>query len=185
MIRITAVAVLATALAVSCATTVISGDDQQVISAVIGRLCEQNKSSGYYVLSSSSESVDPAFTPKGFDESARTSLLKRNRGSEVLPLFRSCDDLRRVDQLQLDADLRRATRDGVLAGNQWSAFYAKFPDSKGVIRLSLPDYSDLGDIAIVQVSVTCGDVCGSVFFWVLRRASDRWEVDRSVPSPVS
>jgi hypothetical protein len=63
---------------------------------------------------------------------------------------------------------------------RWIAFYDKFPDAEGGMYLSLPGYSKRRDAAIVQVAGACGWLCGSGFFWILRKESDHWQVEKSV-----
>lgn len=156
--------------------SVATSDDQQVISAVVNRLCDQ-KGAGYYFLSSSSATVAPYFTPEGVDESARRSLLDRNNNSEPLPVVDVCDGLKRMDQKEIDSYLE--TRGKGSLPERWMAFYEKFPDAKGVMYLSLPGYSTQGDIAVVQVSGVCGWLCGGGSFWILQRVSGHWQVDKN------
>jgi hypothetical protein len=86
--------------------------------------------------------------------------------------------LKRLDARKIDAYLE-APGKGDLE-ERWAAFYKKYPDINGIMTFSLPGYSAQGDVAIVQVSGSCGSLCGNGFFWILRRESGHWRVDKAV-----
>ena len=171
----------------SCATRKdIHSYDTQVINAVVNQLCKQ-MGSGYYVLPLSSTVVDPAFTPRNFENGAIwQSLLDRNQRSVALPEVGDCDGLKVANQDEIDLYLKqkKSPQPGCY---RWCAFYRRFIDAQGIMSLSLPGYSNQGDFAVVQVSAACGQVCGSTSFWVLRRISGRWQLDpsKSVQGPTS
>lgn len=161
-------------------------EDEHVVRTVISRLCGEASKENYYVLSSSSDPVDTLFLPSSIDDGVRRSLVDRNSYSQTLPAIEICSDiLRRVDQARLTSEIQAAMQNSPRRTNQWSAFYAKFPNAKGIVRLSLPGYSASGVTAVVQVSIACGDLCKSVSYWVLERAADRWKVIAFIPGPVS
>lgn len=170
-----AAALAAFLMAVSCATNRgITVEDEQVLSAVVDQLCRYH-SNGYDLLSSLSAVVNPNFTPTNMDVSARQSLLDRNRSAASLPEFNTCEGLRRTDAKEIDNYLENPSWGAMR--ERWAAFYKRYVDAKGVMTLSLPGYSKSGDVAIVQVSGACNDLCGSGFFWVLRKVAGRWQVD--------
>jgi hypothetical protein len=154
----------------------IQRDDTQVLTLVANQLCSQSKQ-GYYVLSGSSAVVSPTLTPNAFDASARRSLLTRNAQSTSLPFASVCANLKRVNAAEIDHYLERPKNDRPIGYDRWSAFYDRFADAQGVMRLSLPGYSVQGDLAIVEVSAACGETCGSGFFWILRKAAGHWKLD--------
>jgi hypothetical protein len=161
----------------SCTTRKdIQDDDVAVVSAVIKQLCHQS-TGGFSVLSSSSAVVSPIFAPKALDASTRQSLLNRNASSAPLPEVETCPNLRRVDAQEIDRYLERPKNDRPPGYDRWSAFYGRFLNAQGVVRLSLPGYSEQGEVAVVQVSAACGETCGSGFFWVLHRVSGHWQLD--------
>jgi hypothetical protein len=171
----------------SCATMkAMTNEDGEVVRTVISRLCEEVNEESYYVLSSSSAVVDDFFVPSRIDDDTRRSLIARNSQAGELPTSQPCNEvLRRVDQTLLSSELQAAMQSSPRHIDQWSAFYAKFPKAKGIVRLSLPGYSTSGETAVVQVSIACGDVCKSVSFWVLERAGTRWNVTAFIAGPVS
>ena len=167
----------------SCATTRDTiGEDRQVLSAVVARLCN-NRSTGYGLLSSRTGTVDADFVPKTFDDSARQSLLSRNSRSRDLPEVNTCEKLWRTDEREIDSYLENSNYGGL--PERWIAFYKRFMDAKGVTWLSLPGYSANHDVAVVQVAGACDYLCGSSFFWILKKVSGRWQVDSSLAGPSS
>jgi hypothetical protein len=166
--------VVALSLPTACATRLeLHNMDRDVISAVVRQMCKQ-KMSGYVVLSSATATVNPAFTPESLDDSARRSLLERNKVSVALPDIDTCESLRLVDGEEIEHYLGVPGSD---FRDRWVAFYEKFADASGVMSLSLPGYSKEGDIAVVQIASSCGETCGGGSFWVLRKVSGQWSVE--------
>ena len=162
----------------SCATRrENSNQDVEVLSAVAAQLCT-HKSNGVELLSSLTASVSREFTPSNLDESARESLFARNRSRTLLPELNICKNLRRTDGGEIDNYLENRSLGGM--PERWIAFYKKYVDAEGVTWLSMPGYSTEGDLAIVQVSGACDYLCGSGFFWVLRKTAGQWQVERSI-----
>lgn len=151
--------------------------DRDVVSYIVRQMCIQ-KTSGYVVLSSATSTVSPTFTPTNIDESARRSLLERNKKSVALPPVDSCKSMRLVNGDEIDRYLELSK---LGMHERWAAFYEKFIDASGVMAISLPGYSTEGDLAVVQIAGSCGETCGGGSFWVLRKISGRWQVDVVLP----
>jgi hypothetical protein len=162
----------------SCATSRrVEGNDRQVITTVIQKMCDK-KDHGYVVLSSNTGAVNRNFVLDGLDATARESLIDRNQKPTNLPMLEACSGFKFVDGKVVDSYLESPEKGGM--PERWMAFYAQFPDAEGVMYLSLPGYSKHGDVAIVQVASACGWLCGSGFFWILRKESDRWQVEKTI-----
>jgi hypothetical protein len=63
-----------------------------------------------------------------------------------------------------------------LLNKGWEPFYAAFPGSAGLMRISLPGYTAAGDIAVVYTNFECGKVCGKGEYVYLRRVNGDWQV---------
>jgi hypothetical protein len=65
------------------------------------------------------------------------------------------------------------------AGNPdeyWRGFYARYPDSPGLVRLTRVGFDQPGRQALVFVYHTCGGRCGTGKYVLLSGAGERWEV---------
>lgn len=168
----TAIVLAVMSLLTACATTTREYDtDRDVISAVVRQMCKQPVAE-YVVLASATSIVNPAFTPSSIEESARRSLLERNKNPVALPVVHTCKFIRLVDREELDRYFEISD-----THEQWLAFYSKFSNASGIMSFSLPGYSTQGDLAVVQIASSCGETCGGGSFWVLRKVSGRWEVE--------
>lgn len=58
----------------------------------------------------------------------------------------------------------------------WSAFYAKYPGSPGLVRLSRVGFDSSREQALVYVHRSCGGRCGSGRYVLLSRSGEQWEV---------
>lgn len=165
--------VAAFALALSSCSNHLQAEswDQQVLMAVLTKLCAQ-KTAGYVLIPDATSIVAPYFTPSTLNPSAKASLLDRNKASVDLAVVPHCENLKSIKHEQLERELG-GTRE---MHELWSAFYERHAGASGVIMLSLPGYSEDGTIAVVQVAGTCGATCGGGTFWVLQRAGRKWEV---------
>jgi len=158
-----------------------SFEDQQILAAMVEQLCAQNRASGHYFVPSRSAVVDAFPASAGLDESVRQSLVARNRTSATLPSVKLCNGLRAKDSKTLDEELESLSNRGT--PERWAALFVKHRGLKGIIRFSLPGYSSKGDVAVVQVAIACGWLCGNGSYWFMKKVSGRWQVDKDVWLP--
>jgi hypothetical protein len=95
------------------------------------------------------------------------------RNAHPVPVCPSIDagiDVTRVS----DAELQSLP--GRDAEAYWTAFRAKYPDAIGSVTLSRPGLSADGSRAILEVTHTCGSLCGEGMLILLRRDGERWRV---------
>lgn len=57
----------------------------------------------------------------------------------------------------------------------WETVHRSFPGITKVREVSLPGYNLKGDRAIVEITMTCGLLCGSDELVELRKANGKWE----------
>ena len=163
---------------ISCAT--FRGhniDDQEIMSLTLREICN-NREPGVFVLSSATAGVNPAFVPEDLDQATRQSLVQRNRNGVGLPAADACREKFIVLSAKEIDDYFEAPAKGGLQ-ERWSAFYERYPDVNGIMTLSLPGYSAQGDAALLQVSGTCGPLCGNGSFWIFRKEFGRWRVEKA------
>lgn len=106
-------------------------------------------------------------------------------GPELLPSFAEANASRRalpgfpalsVPVVRVgEAGLARF-RTGGSPDTYWEAFYAAYPDSPGLIRLSRVGFDPERQQALVFVSHVCGGRCGRGVYLLLSDASGSWEV---------
>jgi hypothetical protein len=116
--------------------------------------------------------------PTDIDESAQESLFARNQERIQLPKLDTCDNLNRTDAREIDKYLENRSLGGM--PERWMAFYKKYPNVESITWLSVPGYSADGNLAIVQVSGACDSLCGNGFFWILRKTTEQWQIERSI-----
>lgn len=68
---------------------------------------------------------------------------------------------------------------GDMPGEGWSRFYQRYPGSGGLVSLSRIGFNDDHTEALVYVAHTCGSLCGSGEFVILKKDHGRWTIDRT------
>jgi hypothetical protein len=58
----------------------------------------------------------------------------------------------------------------------WGNFYEKFPNSSGIIAFSNVGFNQQQDQALVYVARSCGGLCGSGDFVLLKKINGKWEI---------
>jgi len=159
-----------------------SDEDELVLAAVITRLCESNED-GYSVLSDTSAGVNADLAAAlELNGPLTESLIRRNATPMRLPVASACARLKATRQADIDAVMReRAKSAETYRSPHWASFYKSFPGSSGTLHISRPGYSADRKQALVQVAASCDSLCGSGFFWLLRKRHDRWRVERTIP----
>jgi hypothetical protein len=181
MNRLAAVLVifLFTSSPASSQVTPVAETDAAVLSAVVKDRClyvSEHNDGKVLILSTQAASIQADYFPEMFDKAAVRSLISRNKGKHKLPRITLCEAFKLVSERKLDA---------IFAKSWWKGFYHAFPNASGIFRLSLPGYSADGKLALVQVSGSCGGLCGSGFYWVLRYVHGSWIVVKRNPAWVS
>jgi len=59
-------------------------------------------------------------------------------------------------------------------GGGWKEFYAKYPNSGGLISMSAVGFNADKTIALVYMGYSCGGLCGSGGFHVLKKINGSW-----------
>jgi hypothetical protein len=67
----------------------------------------------------------------------------------------------------------------------WSRFYAKYPQSSGIISFSNPGFNRSYTQAIVSTARGCGGLCGAGYFVLLTKDSGKWKVKSRIGTWVS
>jgi hypothetical protein len=75
---------------------------------------------------------------------------------------------------ELLSEKQLARFDSSAIGNSWKAFYARYPNSGGLIELSAVGFNAGKTVALVRMDHECGLLCGSIQFYVLKKTAGRW-----------
>jgi hypothetical protein len=76
------------------------------------------------------------------------------------------------------ATIRDALPQDVDVGRQWMRFYQLYPGSPGVVGFSRVGFDTARRHAVLEVSNSCGGLCGSIQLVILRRAGDAgWMIE--------
>jgi len=62
----------------------------------------------------------------------------------------------------------------------WAGFYAKYPDSTGVIRFSRVGFNGARDQAFLYVSQACGPLCGRGNYVFLIKNNGGWQIQKEL-----
>ena len=62
----------------------------------------------------------------------------------------------------------------VLSNHQWEIFEARYPESRGWVAFSAVGFNQDRTVAVVHVSHSCGELCGTAGFHVLKKKNDVW-----------
>jgi hypothetical protein len=57
----------------------------------------------------------------------------------------------------------------------WEAFYQRYPDSGGIIRMSAVGFNRQKTLAIVFTGSACNNLCGSGSFHLLKKRDGKWK----------
>lgn len=77
--------------------------------------------------------------------------------------------------------VERAELDKMFAkgGGWWEEFYRRFPDSGGYASLSRVGFDAGGNRALVYIKHSCGGLCGSGHYVLLKKEEGAWKVEKS------
>ena len=67
----------------------------------------------------------------------------------------------------------------------WRRFYARYPDSSGIINFSHIGFDDQMNQALVVTGRSCGGLCGAGYFVLLKKDHGLWSVQYKVNTWVS
>jgi hypothetical protein len=98
------------------------------------------------------------------------NLRTRNSGSVPLPDGFTCPGYQIVARSNLGALYK--------PHGTWAAFQRAYPGVGSIREASLPGYTRTGDLAIVEVALSCGLNCGSDDFILLQKANGKWQRTR-------
>lgn len=102
------------------------------------------------------------------DESAIRFFLTSNHARvEIESIYGVLTDVVVMKEDEIRAAMEPMDRD-------WTAFYKKFPDSKGIVYLSAPGFSDDGDQCVLEIGQQQGGCWGHGVAYLYRRTEEGW-----------
>jgi hypothetical protein len=109
------------------------------------------------------------------DPQVRSASLARAEQRRKWPLLTPCGAaVRVVDGSFVEGIFDRETT----RPRSWQGFYAAFPVSMGLFKISAPVLDADGNAALVHVERTCDVLCGTGWLVELRKEQGRWRVVR-------
>jgi hypothetical protein len=189
----TAFLVAGVVLPVSAVATEPSPDEYAVFAALLSGWDDEGRSA--FVVQR--ETTDAAHS-RDFDEKT-VSFLRKKFGDQSPPISLG-DDLvesfRRIRNasVQLDPEslsvpnatiVASADLDAIFREKGWAAFRDRFGGAWGLIRLSRVGFSLDGTQALMSMSGSCGPLCGSGDYVLLRKIDGRWRVAARVMAWIS
>lgn len=73
-----------------------------------------------------------------------------------------------LSEAEEEALFKSKKRDG------WESFYAKYPDAGGIMAFSRVGFNERRDRAFLYSTISCGWLCGTGHYHLLKRESDKW-----------
>jgi hypothetical protein len=61
----------------------------------------------------------------------------------------------------------------------WRTFYQKYPDAGGIMRFSRVGFNRAHDRALLYSTISCGWLCGTGHYFLLRKESGKWVISKS------
>lgn len=160
----------------------LAGEEYTVISAALahgagsqaGHMVIDETSTGTVIsIAQAGLSAAEAATELGTSVSAMREWSRLNRKRYNL----STQLLVGSDTVFLTATDRASIFSGDQPRENWRRFFAKFPDSVGIVRLSRPGIDEVNGTALLYLEFECGAECGSGRLINLQRDdSAKWQV---------
>ena len=178
------IAIFASILLLAMAGRSIGGvpqnEDLAVLKAATAGSCNSIPGK-YVVLSASTFPVAPVDVTGDLDKTASSNLLLRNSVPSKLPHVAEleCNGIK----VALDSRIETLLKDRPTMIGLSKGFEEAFPDSIGIMSLSLPGYSANKQDALVHMDLSCGATCGNSQIihlhkkdgaWVRVRSSNSW-----------
>jgi len=107
------------------------------------------------------------------EETLRSYNSRNNAEMELANKFDFTAWVALVDEKEIDEIFRRPDLE-----NNWKAFYQKYPDSGGFIRLSRVGFDATDKQALIFVSQHCGVLCASGTYYLLVKENGEWKVKK-------
>jgi hypothetical protein len=67
----------------------------------------------------------------------------------------------------------------------WESFYAKYPDAGGIMAFSRVGFNEKRDRAFLYSTISCGWLCGTGHYHLLKRESGKWVLFKSYMAWIS
>jgi hypothetical protein len=67
----------------------------------------------------------------------------------------------------------------------WKSFYAKYPGAGGIMAFSRVGFSEKRDKAFLYSAISCGWLCGTGYYHLLKKESGRWVLFKSYMAWIS
>ena len=154
-----------------------AAQDRDVLQTIARELCRNTKF-GFKILDRRVLSTDSRQKSVDVESNALRDLFARNGESEALPAGVGCSRLRAIDA----AHIERAFNPPGLPERvpaDWDRFLTEFPMAQGIVRMSLPGFSDDRKIAVVLVSVSRGYYGDVGVIWQLGLKKEGWLVEKT------
>jgi hypothetical protein len=155
--------------------------DVKIFEAVVqSEACDAGQYGSYHVVSDRPASIHHSGNEDDWakwlpDPQVRSASLARAQQRRKWPLLTPCGSaVRVVDASFVEGIFEREKT----VPKSWQGFYAAFPVSMGLIKVSAPVFDADGSAALVYMERTCDVLCGTGWFVELRNEQGGWKVVR-------
>jgi hypothetical protein len=150
-----------------------SSEDAAVLKAALEETCHDQK----ILIQGDAAEVSElgAGRPRGISREVWKNLVQRNHRAETLPLGDICAGAIVVSKPEVETAFAVPPDSGPASlDSGWRRLFKAFPGSTALVRMSLPGYSNRGDLAAVYLVVGSGSLRGAAHYILLRKGNNRW-----------
>jgi hypothetical protein len=72
------------------------------------------------------------------------------------------------------SDAEREALFDIKGRDGWESFYARYPDAGGIMAFSRVGFNEKRDRALLYSTISCGSLCGTGHYFLLKRDSGKW-----------
>lgn len=113
---------------------------------------------------------------------ALENLINKSKVSTQLRGIASCSSITFISTIEIEKGFENRPKSRVppYLNKKWAGFFELYPDSAGVIYLSVPGFSQDYKYAVVLSNVLCGSLCGSKKLVQYKYENNFWIFDKAI-----
>jgi hypothetical protein len=167
-------------LSVFCISgNVYANDNDLVISSALKKYCTDSKKTILQNNSVTIEKENLKSTSATLNAEALIDLSVQNVSSKKINF--NCSQLIVLDEAEIDLAFKNKPKNKYprYLNERWGGFFEKYSGSSGIVKISLPGYSNDRKYAIIFIASSCGPLCGQSNLIQLKNIEGAWVFEKS------